>query len=429
VLGFTFTLAAGVACGDKPEATITLTFGEEQGVLTRAPAPTTLIVEAVDTEDKHTEIAKVPLPTEQLDLGEQNRGGTGALSVRALDPTGATLVKGDSLFFQWGALESADLEVFVQRVGELARVPRGPAAFDAAIATMAVGRYAFAINGSRTMLYDFLRLKTQESAPVLPRAAKSIIMFETYVLAIDDAGGTTFELASGQSTDLTNPENGTFAEVAGGATIEAPDGISYLVGGTRPSGGATQKILKLDVKGALTYVSTAKAREGACAAWVEGRGLVIYGGNLDAPPEVVAPGAATGTELPFPADPVKNCALATLDGTHVVVAGGSGAKGDTGAGLPARVLDLTCASNCTPAPWQGPIALARAQAVALGPDKIFVVGDDAAGNSHAFRAAPSPANLREVPLKTGRRGARVIALPRGGAAIVGGGIGIEQYVE
>jgi len=428
-MGGMCAMVGGVACGEKHEATMTLTFGEEKDVLTRAPAPTTLVVDAVGTDDKHSEIARVALPTEQLDLGDQSRSGTGAMSVRAIDGAGATLVKGASLFFQWGALESSNLEVFVQRVGELARVPRGPATFDAAIATIAVGRYVFAVNGARTMLYDLLRLAPIDSAPVLPRSAKSLIMFETYALAIDEGGGTTVDLSSGLATALTNPENGTFADVAGGTTIEAPDGISYLVGGTRSSGGPTQKVMKLDVKGTLTYVSTAKPREGACATWVEGRGLVVYGGSADGPPEVIAPGGVTGTELPFPSDPVKGCALATLDGTHVVVVGGSGAKGDAGAGLPARVLDLTCASGCTPTPWQGVVPLVRAQAVPLGPDKVFVVGDDAAGNTHAFRVASSPDNLREVPLKTPRRGAHVVALPRGGAGIVGGGVGLESYVE
>src|SRR5262245_52622736 len=83
-------LSLGVACNDKPEGWITLTFGEEQGTLTRAPAPTTLIVDAIATDDSRREMGRIALPAESLDLGEEPPRDSGAVSVRAIDAAGKT---------------------------------------------------------------------------------------------------------------------------------------------------------------------------------------------------------------------------------------------------------------------------------------------------------------------------------------------------
>jgi hypothetical protein len=413
-------LVALAACSGDPEGTISINLGEEGDALSRTPAPSTLVVETLTLDRTKKEIARVGLPASaDVSLGDLPRSDVGALAMTGLDSAGKVLLRGETLYLQWGALENLTLDVFVQRTGELARFPRGPAAFDAKIALVAVGRYVLAANDTSTLLYDLLNLRPLEGPPVLPRNARSLVTFDTTAIVIDEAGADLFDLQLRRRTDLSAPAGASFADVAGGATVRAPDGTQFIVGPTRTSGGPTRKIMKVAPDGTLTALSIAVAREGACATWVEGRGLVVYGGSASAPGgEVIAATATDSAGLPFPADDIRACGASTLDGTHVLVAGKE-----------ARVLDLACAADCKAAPWPGTLDLVRAEAFTLFPDAVLVVGDDASGNTKAIRA--SNGGPRDVPLKTPRRGAHVVALPQNGyAAIVGGGAaGIEQYVE
>ncbi len=415
-------LALGVlaACSDAPEGTVTIVTGEETDVFSRAPAPTTLVTEKIALDGTRTELRRTPLPADTVDLGNLPQTDAGALGVRGLDAAGKPVVRGETLFVQWGALASSQLEVFVQRTGELARMPRGPGAFDPLATTIVAGRYALAANGTATMVYDLLGLKPITS-PVLPRPARSIASFDTSLLVVDEGGATTFELSTSTSYPLDAPTGGTFAEIAGGQRTIAPDGTQYLVGATRAGGGATARVLVLDAQGKATFASLGTPREGACATYVEGRGLVVVGGDPAAPgAELLAPGASVATPLPFPPDAARGCAATAVDAGHVAIIGGSTT-------VEARVLDLACASSCTPTTWQGAIPLVRAEAITLAPDALFVLGDDAGGASHAYRA--SPTGTREIPLRVPRRGARLLRSPTGAALVVGGAAGIEQYFD
>jgi hypothetical protein len=407
-------------CSDDPAGTVNISLGEESDALSRTPAPTTLVVETLGLDRTKNEVARVALPaSSDVSLGDLPRSDVGALAVTGLDAAGKVLLRGETLYLQWGALENLTLDVFLQRTGELARVPRGPSAFDAKVAIVAVGRYVLAASDTSTYLYDLLNLRPLENPPVLPRNARSLVTFDTTAIVIDETGADLFDLQLGRRNDLAAPTGASFAEIAGGATVRAPDGTQFIVGPTRTAGGPTQKILKVSPEGTVTALSIAVAREGACAAWVEGRGLIVYGGSASAPGgEIIAPTAQDSSGLPFPADDVRACGATALDGSHVLVAGEE-----------ARVLDLACAADCKPVAWPGTLDLVRAEAFTLFPDAALVVGDDASGNTKAIRA--SNGGPREVPLKTPRRGAHLVALPQDGyAAIVGGGApGIEQYVE
>ena len=408
-----------LSCGGTPEGAIAIVTGEETAVFTREPAPVTLVTEKIGTDGTRTEISRAQLPTDVVRLGDQQRSEIGAIAVSALDATGAPLGRGETLFVQWGALEDTTLEVFVQRTGELARMPRGPAAFDPLVATVVVGRYILAANGTATTTYDLLGLRPVTNVTVLPRPARSIASVGTAALVIDEVGATTFELTDGTTYETAAPAGGTFGEVAGGGQVTAPDGTQYIVGATRAAGGPTARVLVLDKEGKGSFAGLTVPREGACATYVEGRGLVVVGGDAaGAGAELLAPGATLATPLPFPPDAVKGCGAAALDNARVAVAGGGG---------PVRVLDLACTTACTPSSWPDPIPLVRVEARRLSPDAAFVLGDDADGVTHAYRA--SAEGLREVPLRNPRRGARLVSNPMGALAVVGGGPGIEQYLE
>ncbi|HVJ93987.1 MAG TPA: hypothetical protein VM580_29560, partial [Labilithrix sp.] len=408
------------SCAEAPDGSVNLVTGEESDVFSRAPAPVLLVTEKIELDGKRVEIARTPLPATTVDLGEQKRAEVGAIAVSGLDETGQTVVRGETLFIQWGALEKQPLEVFVQRTGELARMPRGPDAFDPVVATTIAGRYVFAANGTSTLLYDLLSLRTLTTTPTLPRPALSIASVGTAVLLVDTEGATTFDLSTNETITLEPPAGGTFAEVAGGDRVVAPDGTQFIVGATRREGGPTARVLVLDPSGKVTFAALTAPREGACATYVEGRGLVVLGGDAHASgAEVLAPGVTLGTPLPFPTDATRGCGAAALDSSHVALAGGADG--------PVRVLDLACTTDCTPAAWPDTLPLVSAEALRITADSAFVVGNDASGATHAYRASAS--GTRELPLRTPRRGARLLAVPTGAFVIVGGAPGIEQYLE
>jgi hypothetical protein len=417
------------ACSATPTATFTLTTGEETDALTRAPAPTTLIVEALDTDGNAQELARTALPADDISLGDKGRSDVGALRVRAVDAAGTPLLKGETLYVQFGALEDSPLEVFLQRTGELARLPRASTALDAPRLGVAVARYLVAASGTNVLLYDLLRLEPVPQFPAFTRPARSLVTFGSAAIVIDELGATTVDLSTNQSSELAPPAGGTFAEIAGGTTVALPDGSAFVVGGTRASGGPSQRVLAITKEGGVAFVTLATPREGACATWVEGRGLVVAGGNATGPgAELIVPGTAQGAALAYPPDAVKGCGASTLDASHVLVVGGAGSSTDVAGAAQARVLDLACAANCVPAVWPGTLPLVRAESLTLAFDAALVAGDDATGASRVFRV--SATGPKEIPLRVPRRNARLVALPvKGTAAIVGGAPSIEQYVE
>ena len=422
-------VASLASCKDTPNATITITTGEELDAFSRGPAPTTLIVQNLALDGTVTELSRTSLPADEISLGDKSRTDVGAFRVAAVDATGKALLKGESLFVQFGALADASLEVFVQRTGELARLPRAPAPLETPRVGLAVARYVFAASGTSTFLYDLLLLRPSAALPALPRPAKSLATFGSGAIIIDELGATTVDLSTGRATDLTTPAGGNYGEIAGASSTEATDGSIYIVGGTRAAGGLTPRVLTIAPAGTVVFAALATPREGACAAWVEGRGLFVYGGSAtEAGAELLAPGASVGAKLPFPADPVKGCGATALDGSHVLVVGGVGSPTDVNGAAQARVIDLACTAGCAPALWQGTLPLVRAEAFTLGADAALVVGDDATGASRVFRA--TAAGPKEIALRAPRCGARLIALPvKGTVAIVGGAPAIETYVE
>jgi hypothetical protein len=425
-------LAALGACSSTPTATFTVTTGEEADALTRAPAPTTLVVDALDLAGNAQEAARTALPADSLSLGDKGRTDVGAIRVTALDATGKALLRGETLYVQFGALEDAPLSVFVKRLGELARMPGASTVLDGPKLAVTNARYVVAASGTDVLVYDLLLLRALSGIPSFPRPARSLVTFGAAAIVIDEQGATTVDLSTAQTADLPAPAGGSFAEVAGGSTVTVPDGSAYVIGATRTSGGPSQRVLSIAKDGTTAFATLAVPREGACATWVEGRGLVVVGGNAAgataAGAEVIAPGSVQGAALAYPADGVKGCGAAALDASHVLVAGGAGSSADVAGAAPARVLDLACASMCTPAVWPGALPLVRAESFALAQDAALVAGDDATGASRVFRV--SATGSTEIALKAPRRNARLVALPiKGTAAIVGGAAAFEQYSE
>jgi hypothetical protein len=405
-------LVVMVACASSSEGLVSLDTGLETDVLTRDPRVDTLVVEAIDTSGQAREIARQRLPVDAVDLGELPKADTASLRVRGVDAQGAVRVRGESLFAAYGDLERATLRIFVQRVGETARFPSPfstPYPSSDRVDVIA-GRYVAAADGARLVAYDLANL-----APIadrtLPTAPKTLAAFDTRLLLLSDAAqATVVDLATRDETKLDAPAGGSFADVAGGRVVRAGAQGTYVVGATRASS-PTAKVLRVATDGALSFLELSSARSGAGATWVEGRGLVVVGGSATAAGvEVIAVGATRGVPWPFPPDATAGLAIASVDGASIAAVGGPSL----------RVLDLACAASCAPRaiPSGDGEPLSSPDATPL--DKAaLVAGTDSGGRARLYLVDGTSA--RPVPLREPRSEVRLVRLPTGNVAVVGGG--------
>ena len=415
-----------------PQGTLTLVTGGETDVFSRAPAPTSLVVDVVDSAGARTTLTTAKLPTTEIDLGQLPRTNVGSVQVTGKDDVGTTLVYGASVGVQFAVLEGANLPVFVQRAGEWARYPGALPDGRSAPLLVATARAVLVSGGgdaafaTKVTGYDVATYAPLTTITVT-RAARSMAIAHASSLLIDDTGATGLVLAEGTTFDVAAPNGGSYVEVAGGPTVYGEDGEAYVVGAGRTEGAPTVRVLKLDSAGKVTFLTMGAARLGAAVVWAKGRGLLVLGGNELAPGVELLPKGATGAvALPFPPDATRGASAAMLNATTVVVAGGSDAKANPQA---TRTFDLTCALSCTTASWSGALAqaLIPTQLFATSPTTALLVGDDASGATHTVRL--DAAGATEVTTKIPRLRARASRVATGSIVLVGGGSAIlESYV-
>ena len=430
---FFVCLQASFGCfgcsSSKPQGTLAIVLGGETDALSRDPAVTALQIDAIDEKGFPSSLGHAQLPAATIDLGDLPQDRVAIVRVTGTDKDGLTRVRGASPPVQLGGLDGSTLSIFVQRTGELARFPAPLSdGREAPLIAPLQGRYIFVAGGDTTsQIYDLSVYSAVPTPPKLTRTPKSLAVAGTLALVVDDQGATWFDLSSSATSDAAAPQGGSFAEVAGGASVRASDGTIYVVGATRLTGDASARVLRVDPGGTLSFVTLSAPRLGAAAGWMPGRGLVVAGGNASAPgAEIVGPGATSGIALPYPSDQVTGAGLSPLDDTHLVLTGGLDSKSGDG-GL--RTLDVTCATACAIVPWPAtlPTPLTRAQAFPIDVSDVLVVGDDAAGNTHVVHV--NQLQSAEVALRAPRRNARAMSLSTGAIVVVGGGAGvIESYV-
>jgi hypothetical protein len=424
-------------CSSKaPSGQLKIVTGEETDTFTRAPAPVTLQVDSIDTSGHSQTLATKSLPTASIDLGSLDESAVATLEVLGLDANGNRLVFGRSIPIQFGALDGLTIPLFVQRTGELARLP-SPLPDARTEPTLAVigGRFLFVGGGadsalaSTIQLYDFAGYSALGSPPTMPRIPESVAMVRTVGWLIDGAGATQFDFSNSSSAVVIPPTGGSFGEVAGGATVSARDGSQFVVGATRTTGAATARVLALDPSGKPSWLTLSAPRLGAAATWVEGQGLVVAGGSATASGvEMVSVGSTTGAPLAYPPDASTGAGATALDRQHVLLAGGVAPPASSDAG--ARTIDLACLSQCAPAPWSPlPAAVVPAQAFAIDPANALVVGSEpVTGTTHVYRLTSATAT--ELMPKVAHARARAVASPVGppGSVIVFGGANeIESF--
>jgi hypothetical protein len=456
-----------LSCNSAANGTIQIITGEETDTFTQIPVPTTLLVQAEDptTSDKTT-LASVPYPTDTIDLGNQDQDAVASLLVSAMVGTnGPELVYGASIPLQYGALDGETLPIFVQRVGQNARLPNPPADTRQA-PTLAVLSDRFLIIGGgseastsfTTQVYDFAQFSLLDPPPVLPVVPASMPLVGTVALLLDSLGNASYyDFSQDVAQPVTAPVDATgftFADVAGGETIyDGTDGTGYVfvVGATRTTGfSPTKAVLMINPNdtsnaayptGALTWLSLSAPRLGASAAWVGGEGLVVAGGSPTANGvEVLAITASqtpgVGTALDFPPDPSSGSGMTALGQQFVLLAAG---LTPSGADAGVREIDLACVQAtsvpCAPTPWgpnggalpalaDGTNAITSASAFTFDAADAFVVGSEpmsspTPGLTHTFTL--TSAGAVEVPTKVPHTNAAAIVSPMLSSVLVFGG--------
>jgi hypothetical protein len=408
------------ACAKKAEGTLTLTTGLEADALTRDPPVKTLVVEATLNDGGATPLARVELPATTLDLGDFAKTDVGTVDVRGEDATGRTVVAGSSLPMAFATLESASLPVFLQRKDSFARLPAPFAETPPASLVALVGsRYVIGIEGKKTALYDLATLLPVTNPPTLPTAPRSLVVVDSRMLSVTDdpSSAIVYDVSNGQTASLAAPAGSSFADVAGGSTIYTAEGTSYVVGGTRTSA-PSSSVLVIALDGTPSTVKLTSPRQGAAAAYVKGRGVVVLGGSATAAGAELVTSDGKSTPLPFPADPSADLSAKAIDDTHVLVAGGS---------VPLRVYDIGCGSACSPTTIDttglGTPTLQRPSIVTLG--ALALVAGDGPTGTRVFAVEANRA--REITVRVPRAKASLVELPTKAIALVGGAREIEAY--
>jgi hypothetical protein len=435
---------ATIGCNSSDSGTIQLITDEEAGTFTQKPIPTELQIVGVESPDASSVLATAKLPASTIDLGQLSESAPAvSFNVAGLDSTGTRQVFGASLPVQYAALNGVTLPIFVQRTGELARLPGTmPDSRQAPALAVLQGEYLLIAGGNDSsvattgQLFDFGPFAPAGQA-TFPMTPQSIAVTSTVAWLIDGTQGMYFDFGDncGSST-FTLPAGGTFADIAGGATVVDDTGAAYVVGATRvspqPASALVLKITPSDScpYGTPTWLTLTVKRLGAAATWVSGTGLVVAGGNgasSAAGVEFIGPNSLTGMSLPFSADSTAGAGAAALDAQHVILAGGvTAANADPGV----RVIDIGCASpspspSCTKTWAALPKVLGSAQAFGWSPSDALVVGNDSSGQTHAFRLTATSAT--EVATRTAHVNARAVWSPVGSVVLFGGANVIESF--
>lgn len=437
-------------CSSTDSGTIQLVTGPETDVFSASPKPTQLEVIALDSNNNPTTIATASLPTDSIDLGQQDESNVATLVVEGTaGANGPQVVYGASLPIQYGALAGATLPIFIQRTNEFARLPSPPndARQNPTLAVIAE-RFLVVGGGSgpgdplSTQIYDFASLSPLDSPPELPRAPLSMPVVGTIALLIDQSGGTYYDFSQGTGADEMPPSGYAFGDVAGGQVIyDTTDAYVYVVGGTRTTGAPTAAVLLIDTNdasnanyptGNLHWLSLSAPRLGATATYVSGRGIVVTGGSPTAAGvEIIGKTATTGSALPFPPDASIGASSSAFnhDTSHILVAGGIT---PLGADAGVRKLDLGCGSNCGTMgteQWRSlPVALSDSSTFVLpGDTSALVVGNELrTGATHAY-VVDSSDMPTEVKTKVAHTGARAMLSPTGTVLLYGGATEIESF--
>lgn len=421
-------LVAVAGCGEElaEPGDAVLIQGADADAWTAAPVPTEVLVEKVlDSGKRHT-LTTAAAPLERFSLG---RGGVGRFQVQATDGSGVVRARASSLPLDPAGFAESALPLFIARTERFSRAPGElpTAAGSSPPAAIVAERYVLVAPAAGDQVltdgYDLGGwaplgpLFGPVSCPAPPCAFRSLaIVDQALLLGVGDGWAVWWDLGTDASGDAPRPQGlASWADVAGGRTVTAPDGSAFVVGATRADP-PSQWVVEIAPTGELFARALATPRAGAAATWVDGRGLVVVGGSASgAGAELLVVGTQAFAPLAYPADATRGAALVALDGARVLRAGGRDANGAFATSVE---LELGCVTGCAPLDRAEVVELDDAAGFPLGDGEALLVGRDATGATGGVRVGSAGAT--PTPLREPRSDATAIATPTGHVAVLGG---------
>lgn len=401
--------------------------GQETDTWTASPVPTRLDVDLVGK--KRTLLTSVDAPSPVIELGAgAPPESLGAFEVTGYDARDEAVVHGRSVTYSISTFAYASPAVFVARTGGVSRAPR-QLLFEYQHPLVEVVGHAYVLIAGGDLssatqnpidLYDAANWFVAAKQTWLTAVPKSWALSGSTLLVINDDGASSIDLLTSTVTTPIPPKKFDFASVVGGQTLIATDDTRYIVGATRATGDATDRVLRVAPDGTLTALTLTAPRLGAAAGLIADQLVVAGGSDTAVGAEILNAAGTAFVELALEADAVQGAALTQIDSTTALLVGGTDAEGKS-AGL--RTFDVSCTKSCSSTPLaELAFDYSRAQALTLADEKLFVSGESEDGQTHVFtleKAADAFA-LEEIELRTPRAGASLVAFPNGQAALVGG---------
>ena len=341
----------GVACSVPQPLPIVLRAvgGLDGAPFAGDPKVTRVELRVRDSAGNEKTVASATAASGSIDVPDSVRidGGIGALALAGLGADGTLLTYGRTPSLDLAGVDqnAVAIGVLVARLGVPTRAVRMVHAPAGAPHIVSVGAQYAVVSGvvGRSLeRFDLLTVGVAEEADLLAVAPVTIAAAGPALLALDAAGKATLLSAGNSTVALPSAPAGTaFTDVVGGAVVDGDDDAAYVVGATRTM--ASDVVLRLGSDGSLAARHLLRARAGAAASWVSGRGLAIVGGiaNGDsaASVELLASGATSSAALPFAADTTIGAVLAPASGSLVVRVSPDGTV---------ETFDLGCATACVP---------------------------------------------------------------------------------
>ena len=417
------------ACSDNylTDGVIVLTTGQETDAWTAEPPVKNTLVEMVQG-DKRTTLGTLTAPSTRLTIGTGGpQGEIASFEATSFDADANVVMKGLTVPLGIYGFESAEIALFVGRVGGLSRAP-GDLVFPRRHPQMAVLYHGYLlISGgdeasANLDVYDMPRWGVAPKQAALPKVPGSWAISGSKLLLIDQTSATWFDFSSYATTDVDAPVELVYGDIVGGETVGSPGDAQYIVGATRTKGEPTDQVLRVDPDATLHFMKLKTPRLGASAAIVDGRLLVVGGSDMGAGAELANSSDTAFIELPFPADARVGAALVATDATTAVLAGGRDPENDDDiAGF--RTMDLNCSKDCEQVPIDGAdFAYVLPRLFTLSPNQLVAVGEDPkTTETHVFTFDLGLGHeLTEFALQTPRTGASAFLLPNGQVGVLGG---------
>jgi hypothetical protein len=400
--------------------------GQEADAWSVEPAAKRVVLEMVQ-DTKRTTLANVAAPVTSISLGTEGPQNTVAsFEATAFDQDSNLVMKGTTVPLGILGFESAEIALFIGRVGGLSRAP-GDLIFPWAHPQMAVLYHGYLLisggdDASANLdVYDMARWVAAPKQTPLPTAPGSWAIAGSKLLIIDRTPSATWmDVTSRATTAVDAPVDLDYADIVGGYTVGGPGEPQYIVGATRSTGEPTNQVLRVDTDATLHLLKLKTPRLGAAATIVNGRLLVVGGSDTGAGAEMVNEAGTAFATLPFPPDATVGAAIVARDETTAVLAGGRDPAND-GMISGFRSLDSSCAEDCRQIAIAGAdFAFDHPRLFVVGTDQLLAVGEEPTTGETQVFTFDSAHTLNAFSLRTPRAGASAFMLPNGQVGVLGG---------